>query len=183
MTLTESAYEALKNTFDAYKKRYKNIKFNDDYEKFDLYFNEEYDLFRKKYMIRGDEELDRHKVAALIIVAAMRSQLISCEGKVKSGYFNLQSENIIVDVAFAWIKNELNLLIMKKDPSKKVMKLIMPEAFACDTSYYNIFCRSLHYSYHENLLNVLELAEKLFLIEYIAVRENKIPISYLKEKR
>lgn len=181
MTLIESAYEALKTTFERHKKRVKDIEFNDDFDKFELYFNEEYDGFCKKHMKQKAKSLDRHKVAAIIVVAAMRAQLISSKEIAKSGYLNLITEKIITEVAFAWIKNELNLKISKNDPSLKVDSLSMPEAFSCDTPYFYIFCRNLYYSYNDNYLNVLELAEKLFLIEYIVVKEHKIPISYLKE--
>lgn len=59
-----------------------------------------------------------------------------------------------------------------------MQNFVLPEAFSCETKYIDIMCRNLMYTKESGILTdsknaltvEMELAEKFFLLEYIAIR-------------
>lgn len=142
-------------------------------------FHEIYSNTKDKYMRKNVVELDRHKVVAAQITACIETNLIT--RKVNKGEVFLGLYMIALEVALNWMIIGLNDELKKVGIVKKIDRYIMPDAFACSTRYFDIFARNLYYSHVKgNGLNPLDIAEKLFLLEYITLLKNDIDPTILK---
>ncbi len=84
------------------------------------------------------------------------------------------------------MQSYLSERLRKKKISTQVEQYYFPVAFACNTPYGNIMCRILYYEQHKEHgmdFNVLELADRLFLLEYINLLQYGIEPTLLKEKK
>lgn len=57
----------------------------------------------------------------------------------------------------------------------------LPNAQSCGTPYMEIMCRNLYYAKNDYKLNPLDLADRLFLVEYIALTKEGIAPDILKD--
>ena len=62
-------------------------------------------------------------------------------------------------------------------------KIWMPDALSCDAPYFEILCRNLFYAKSDAGWNInpLDMAEKLFILEYVTLEKNGIDPHILKE--
>lgn len=156
------------------------IENNDIKEKFEKSFQNLYVQILQNYMDVKTETLDRHKVAAILLISIIETDILRSEHnskKIFMGNYILAS-----DTALTYMLSELNSRLKSKQQNI-INSYYFPEALACETNYYRIFYRNLYYIDKSNTwtMNPLDLAERLFLLEYITLKENKIDISILKE--
>ncbi len=76
---------------------------------------------------------------------------------------------------------KLNEKLSAKGSKKKIEQFIFPDAQSCKTSYIDIICRNLYYARTDFQMNPLDLADRLFLIEYIALLKEGINPDILKD--
>ncbi len=144
-------------------------------------FEDLYRTMKDVYMRKGVVRLDRHKVAAVTIIAAIESKAVLYNGADEKSQVFLGCEMLATEVALAWMLEQFNLKI-EKAGYKPIGKYRMPEAYTCDTPYFEILCRSLYYAQRDGYkLNPIDISEKLYLLEYITMLAYGIPQSALKE--
>lgn len=125
-------------------------------------------------------ELDRHKVAAASIIACIKTNIIHREGPLSAKKKFIGQEMIATEVALKWMLNGLNSQLRSQNIQIEINDYTMPTAFACPTPYFEIFSRNLFFAGRDYVLNPLDIAEKLFLLEYITLLENNIDPTTLK---
>lgn len=148
-----------------------------------------YKTYKERFMQPSVRNLDRHKVAAILVVEGASLNLI-CLDKDDGGKIFLGTERVLLTCALAYLLDQFNFLLdgggvegAAKADFPRMAEFRQPGAFACDTKYVDIMSRNLHYTLpHLKLfesesaldvhLNVVrELAEKFFLLEYISIAE------------
>ena len=172
--IIKAYWKELKRTALYYQKKNKNICFNEDkYNEFHDVFEATYRAIRAEYMKENVTALDRHKVAAVMIVTTIETQVISYSEPIPEGQHFLGSEMLSTEVALSWMLDTLNkkLVEVGKVP---IEAYFMPQAFSCDTPYFEIFTRNLFFTHKDYRLSPLDISEKLFLMEYITLLKNDI---------
>lgn len=161
----------------------KKIIFNLDKNKFEEFKKSFTDLnnsIKDIYMKPNVNYLDRHKVASIIIVSILKTNLISYDGQISENKVFLGAELIATEIALSWmlkeLKKELTIIV-----ENNVEHYFMPQAWTCDTPYFEVFCRNLYYAQKDYVLNPLDISEKLFLLEYITLLRNNINPDLLKK--
>lgn len=131
-----------------------------------------------KYMAEEKSPLDRHKVAAIIMIAIVKSDILtsSKEGRFLGNYI------LATEVGLSYMLKELNDKLAEKG-KKKIDEFYFPQAMSCPTDYLKIFYRNIYFANTntEWSLNPLDMAERLFLLEYLTLEKNKIDPSILRE--
>ena len=175
MTVIVNAFwNNLKKTVSFYQENDKDIVFNQDkYDEFKKSFENSYDFVKEKYMKSSVRALDRHKVAAVMIVAALNSNVVSYKKTLGEKKHFLGEEMFSTEVALNWMLDALNKKLGELGVNE-VQAYHMPKAFACETPYFDIFCRNLYYAEKYYVLNPMDIAEKLYLLEYITILQNGI---------
>ena len=147
-------------------------------------FESSYKFIKNNYMQEEVSQLDRHKVAAIIVISFIESQAIRPKKTMKEGetLVFMGDYYISLQLGLAYMLNRLNDKLKEKN-SVTVEKYVMPEAMSCGTNYIDIMARNLYFANNNRnwRLNPLDLADRFFLLEYITLIENKIDISLLKE--
>lgn len=169
---------------DEYNKHYKeNLNFKFDQTKkndFKQLFIQKYDFIMKTYMDSSVEYLDRHKVAALIIVSLLEINAISYDNLDEDCVF-VGAELLSLKVGLAYMVEKLNEKLYSRGIERKIEEFKFPKAQSCDTSYMDIMCRNLYYAKRDYKLNPLDLADRLFLVEYIALSKEGLDPDVLKD--
>lgn len=174
------AWEAIQETVRRYQRKDKHIKFRDDYNSFAEGFLRRYTLIMDTYMKDDVLELDRHKIISIMIVVCIDDEIITYSGERKD-LISLAPYTIAVEVGLNWMLKGLNRELGKSMPGCMVNQYFMPAAFMCHTSYFEIFCRNLYYAKnHWNGLNPLDIAERLYLLEYVTLQHEGIQPSLLQ---
>ena len=179
-----SAYwNELKNTVEYYQKKDNSIFFDDSDGKFQGFyetFKSKYKAIQANYMKKRVTTLDRHKVAAVMIVTTIEKDVIKYRAPLQNEHVFLGAEMFSTEVALSWMLDSLNKKLneLGKTPLDAYH---MPKAFSCDTPYFEIFTRNLFFTYKDYKLSPLDIAEKLFLLEYISLLKNDIDPSILHE--
>ncbi len=132
------------------------------------------------YMDETVENLDRHKIAALIIISLLETNAISYEGLNGDQIF-IGSELLALKVGLAYMMGELNKKLAAKGIKHTIKKFYFPNAQSCPTSYIEIICRNLYYTKTDYNFNPLDLADRLFLLEYITLLKEDIDSDKLKD--
>lgn len=156
-------------------------------EKYSQIFIDMDAYIKENYMKTSVKYLDRHKTSAIIIYAILKSECIKYTGKISEDEEVFWGNYVIaVTVGFNYMIDRLNAVLKKKDIKQRLIeKLWLPEiVFSCNVPYFLIFTRNLYYANtDENWeINPLEIAEKLFLLEYITVEKKGINPAILKEE-
>ena len=141
--------------------------------KFDKAFREAYAVMKKKYMKEDVAALDRHKVAAIIICTIVEQNIINSKIPDGDSVF-LGSEMIALSVGLSYMQRSLNELLQDVSIPKIINGYHMPTAMACKTDYFDILARNLYFSKNDFMLNPLDLADKLFLVEYVTLKNEMI---------
>ncbi len=179
--LIENIWDLVKEIAEKYTQNDPNFIFRQNrYGDFKQSFEDNYNKIKKEYMLPSVENLDRHKVASIIIVSLLEIKAISYKDLEKDNIF-IGAELIALKVALAYLIAKLNEKLEEKNVNKKITEFIFPKAQSCETSYIEIMCRNLYYAKRDYELNPLDLAERLFLIEYIALTKAGINPDVLKD--
>lgn len=178
----KEVWDALEETCNRYSARDSKILFKGNYEAFKTSFISLYNGIKAEYMKPNVSELDRHKIISTMIIASIENDLVTYSGK-NSRLVPLVEFMIPTEVGLNWMLAGLNRELSKRNFKAKISRYHMPQAFACDTPYFEVFCRNLYYANEKekNLrLNPLDIAEKLFLLEYITLLKNNIDPTLLR---
>lgn len=137
-------------------------------------FEEFYDTIKDQNMTKEVVFLDRHKVASIIICAVIKTKVLEYkileENKVFLGNYHLA-----LSAGLSYLQYELNQ-ILKESGKLPINRFTFPNALYGDKSYKdNLICK-LCFSYEKNGLNVLDLADIMFLLEYINLLQNGISL-------
>lgn len=135
--------------------------------------NKAYNDCKRNEMSSDVVNLDRHKVAAILVIEALKLQVIKRkDGKIAdtSDEFFIGPQKILLVCAIHYLAQEINHYLENSGYLDKLQQFIMPRAFSCDTGYVDIMSRQLRNELNADKLYVLSLAEKFFLLEYIAIR-------------
>lgn len=179
--LIENVWNLLDAEYNMYNQENPNFKFDKTQKNdFKQIFSEKYDYVMKNYMDSSVKDLDRHKVAALIIVSLLEIDAIYYENLDEDCVF-IGAELLALKVGLAYMVEKLNEKLCLRGIKKKIEKFNFPNAQSCDTSYIDIMCRNLYYAKTDYKLNPLDLADRLFLVEYIALSKEGIDPDVLKD--
>ena len=165
-----------------------NISFQEgNYSQFKKLFTDYYALFLKEFMMQDTRALDEHKQAAVIVISAIQSNAI--QQTASEGEIALAPYAVALNVGFSFLLDRINEKL--KDISvKPIEEFQLPYPIACDTPYFETLCRIL---YFENggaskegisypvTFNIIEWADRFFLLEYILLQQNEINPWRLRE--
>lgn len=147
-------------------------------------FNDLYYKILNDYMEESVDNLDRHKVAAVIIISILKTIDIEYnnlpETKVLWG-----KQTVAVNIGLNYMCGELNKILAENGWDGEIEKFDMPNAISCNTSFEDIMIRNLVYAEDnpEWGLNPLTIAENLFLLEYITIIQRGIDFKYLSHDK
>lgn len=158
-----------------------NFVFNENqYGNFKEKFIEHYNTIKERYMQPSVKNLDRHKVSAIIIISLLESNAISYKN-LEPGSVFIGAELLSLKVGLAYLIEKLSEKLQSKGIQQTINEFQFPNAQSCDTSYLEIMCRNLYYAKNNYTLNPLDLAERLFLLEYISLTKENIDPDILKD--
>lgn len=131
------------------------------------------DAYKQHNMDEPGEDLDRHKVAAILVTKGLEMGIIKRKdgrnADSESEWF-IGIEKILLISAINYLVQELNRAISLKSKSLPQMKtFLLPQAFSCQVGYLDIMCRLLKEEFHMGRISVLVLSDKFFLLEYVAI--------------
>lgn len=180
--IIDAYWKELKNTVEYYQKQDPALSFDESkYEEFKNTFKQLYKEIKSKYMKPSVAALDRHKVVAVMIITVLKLNIITYEKELKEKYNFLGSEMFATEVALTWMLDSLNKKLEPLGIKEKIESYHMPNAFVCSTPYFEVFSRNLFFSNRDYILNPLDIADKLFLLEYITLIQNGVNPDLLKE--
>ncbi len=141
-----------------------------------------YDKINRDYMTSDTETLDRHKVASIIMVSIIKSNILTTQTTIPADKHFMGNYILATDCGFAYMLKELNEKLRNLG-QKEIRNFFFPDAMACKTSYYRIFFRNLYFANNDSdwNLNPLDIAERLFLLEYMTLKEEGINPNILNE--
>lgn len=135
-----------------------------------------------QYMEDKDKPLDRHKMAAIFMISVIKAEVLDAT---KTQDVFVANYVLGAEVGFSYMRKALNERLEERlgDETKSIEKFFFPQANSCPTDYFRIFYRNLYYANTNNEwnLNPLDIAERLFLLEYLTLEHNGIQPSILKE--
>lgn len=152
-----------------------NINFHS--EKIDEYAEnviKKYNDYKEKYLNKDVEYLDRHKMAAILVVCGIECKIVDSgktANEIEEGKIDICIQKILLLAAFDYLLEIMNIKIENKGDGsvKKISKISLPKAFTCPTPFINILSRTLYFAEKHYVLNEMELAEKFFLLECISI--------------
>lgn len=180
--LIEKLWDIIYQGAQVYSYDKSHIKYNRESKStFENVFVDLYEKIARDYMQEMEEPLDRHKVAAITMISVIKAKVLECN-KIEEDDVFLGNYILATDSGLTYMLGEMNKRLDEKK-GKEVKGYVFPEAMACETIYYKIFYRNLYFADSNNEwgLNPLDIAERLFLLEYITLEKNGIDPSILKE--
>lgn len=166
------------------KKYPTNFKYNDESEQnFNRNFDHFYNYIKFNVMYDNVQELDRHKLAAIIICSIIKSKVLQVIPPYSEDQYVFDgNEKIAVNIGLSYMSSALKqLLSSEPEEAKKFSDFIFPKASMCDTDYISILCRNLCFAQKHYELNPIDLANTLFLIEYITLIQVSISPETMKQ--
>ena len=149
------------------------------------HFGDNFDaLYRRiteKYMKDSVVYLDRHKVAAIVLIAFIRINALGYRKRLESSMF-WGNYKLAISVGLSYMLVMLNNELMENGCKTTIEKYIMPEVLMDDIPYIDVFARNIYYleTQKKSDFNVIELANSLFLLEYITMEKYGISPNCLK---
>lgn len=183
--LIKSVWNNIKIGIEHETKRYRNVSPKRGGEKrFGDNFKDLYNEISVRFMEDPNGALDRHKVAAIIMISIIKSDLLDTNlsnGKTadNKSYYGIYI--LAMNSGLDYLLSEINSVLQKEGPSQKLSTFNFPEATSCSTDYSKIFFRNLYYAKTFYVLNPLDLAERLFLLEQLTFMKFNIDPSLFKE--
>ena len=161
-----------------------NFKYNEDsrtifFQAFEHYYND----IKTKVMYDDVQELDRHKLAAIIICSIIKADAIQSIYPYKEKEYIFDgNEKIALNIGLSYMNASLRKLLHRNPrEEEKFTDFIFPEASMCDKEYVSILCRNLCYAKRDYKLNPIDLANTLFLLEYITLMQVGITPQTMKQ--
>jgi len=151
-------------------------------KKFSVFFQSSYSEIQKKHMKKQDDFLDRHKVAAITIASIIHAKLISNAEKSpdpNEEWIGLQ--RFALEIGLSDMLKRTNELLTERCSAKQITTYHMPVSFSNDRSYNESLSLLLHRTPPATPVEIRDLADRLFLIEYITLLHEAIDPSIFKE--
>lgn len=177
------AWTEIQSEFEQYHKGYPELVFhNDRYDGFRNLFNVKYTDIMNRFMQEDTEALDSHKQAALLTICCLELKIVE-HPMSGSGKISIVPQIIALNVGLNYMLKCLNEKLFAKRIFTKIDKYYFPVAIACETPYIEIMCRLLYHEQNEPGMsfNVLELADRYFLLEYITLLQRRIEPTLLRD--
>lgn len=178
------AWVEIENAYKQYHEKYPTLEFR--YDKFDDFSNlfiTKYEDIMDRFMKEDTEALDAHKQAALLTVCCLELKIV--EHKIDDPEkISIIPQLIAINVGLSYMLDCLNAKLFENGIIKKIEEYYFPVAIACETPYMEIMCRILYHEQTEQDMsfNVLELADRYFLLEYITLLQRRIEPALLKDQ-
>ena len=180
--IVSAAWKAIEEGYEECCKKYDRVIFHEDrYEEFERLFMEQYRDVKDRFMVDNTVALDSHKQAAILTICCLEANVIEHISD-DPNQISIVPQMIAINVALSYMKNCINEVLKDKGINKKIDIYYLPVALACETPYQEIMCRMLYYEQNESDMsfNVLELADRYFLLEYINLLQRGIEPNLLK---
>lgn len=186
----ENFWLGLENSYNNWRKKENGntLSFHPERKKdFSKLFSRYYNVIKNQFMTPETEGLDVHKQSAIMVISALEANII--EQTQEEGKVALGAQAVILDVAFSYLEQSINNKL--KEIGAHTVKLKLPVALACDTSYFNILRRILYYEdnrveidddFYKMSYNVIEWSDRFFLLEYITLLSNGIDPQLVKDR-
>lgn len=170
--MAEDFCELIKKIANVYIQNNNEMEFEDNSKEFKSLFIEQYKYILNNYMKENDKSLDRHKVAAIVIITIIKLHILKIKNPNEKFTGNYA---LAIDVALNYMLDEINEILIQKN-GQTIEGYDFPIATNCNTEYYRIFYRNLYYidNNPEWTLNPLDIADRLFLLEYITLLKKDI---------
>lgn len=178
----DTTWELLKVTVNEVKKSSPELFLNLDAKKtYEKAFRAMHQEIKEKYMKKEVKHLDRHKVAAFIIISVIKSEAVKYAGNIPNNEVFFGQYLIAASVGISYMMNILNGILAEKEKNL-IKRLWMPLAISCDTPFIEVFSRNLYFAdtNPEWGLNPLAIAEELFILEYVTLEKAGIDPQILK---
>lgn len=183
--LISKTWEVIKQGYLEGRESYPALEFHEEnFQAFEGNFEKRYNDIIKKFMRPDTKALDSHKQAAIITVSCLESKIINHPLE-DDNKISIVPQLIAVNAGLSYMADCLNEVLKREKIEKKIDKYYLPVAMTCDTPYQEIMCRLLYYEQDGGYgisFNVLELADRYFLLEYINLLQYGIEPSQLKRK-
>lgn len=156
---------------------------NSKMEEFVQLFQKKYDDVKLLFMKKSVRYLDRHKVASILMASAIEADVVRYDGEIPEGDVFIGKYLIAVSAGLNYMQDSLNEKLKEKG-QEPIKEFFFPVAFSCRTPYLQIFARNLYFTHEKTewKLNLLNMSENLFFLEYITLKENGINPSILNEE-
>lgn len=156
----------------------------DGKKKFQKKFIDLYHEISNKFMEDPTGALDRHKVAAIIMITIIDIDLLQSKlpnGKTSDNKSYYGKYILAMNSGLDYLLGEINNVLKKEKTGKQLSTYYFPKATSCHTDYSKIFFRNLYYAEKNYKLNPLDIAERLFLLEQLTFMKFDIDPSLFKE--
>ena len=131
-----------------------------------IYYHE---LVSEKYMKNSEEELDRHKIAAITICSILAASVLGIKQSAASKYAEqnnfLANEKLALNTALSYMHSELLKEIASGEALEVITKYQFPKPRSCNRAFDEVWCRDLYFSKKYFSLNPINIAKDLFVIE------------------
>ena len=151
-------------------------------KKFSGFFECHYEEIREKHMKTKNDYLDRHKVAAITIASIIHAGLI--RNTVNNPTPNevwVGLQYFALEIGLSYMLKRTNELLAEKGSPKQIITYHMPMSFSNDRAYIKTFSLLLYRMSPTEPEAILDLADRLFLVEYITLLYEGIDPLILKE--
>lgn len=144
-------------------------------------FERLYTNIKKNFMKDSVVYLDRHKVAAITIIAFVRTNILEYGQELENSMF-WGNYKLAISVGLSYMLNRLNNELRENNCKTIISKYIMPEVFMEKIHYIDVLARDIYISEIQSAsdANIVMLAGKLFLIEYITLQKYGVSPEFLK---
>lgn len=182
--LINRTWDLLNITVDKIRSQDSSIELNDDAKKlYEQLFQDKYHFIMDTFMKNTVQYLDRHKVASIIMASLIEANAVIYNQAISQDETFFGKYQIAVSVGLSYMLDRLNARLLEKD-KEAIEKYWFPAAFSCSTPYFEIFARNLYFTCERTQwkLNLLDMSEILYLLEYMTLKENGIDPSILNEE-
>ena len=161
-----------------------NVRFNENSKLFFIqYFEKYYEDIKSKFMNIEVVDLDRHKVAAIIICSVAEANVVDIDYVYDAeNVIFLGNERIGYNVGLDYMRKALIQFMQDTVEADKFKDFIFPEALMCKTEFKTILCRNVWYEKKYYKLNPMSLATMLFLVENYSLSVSGVDLQVLKDK-
>lgn len=185
-------WDALKLTCEQIDGKFGVSFHEENYSKFAEFFEKYYNLLLDQFMTNHTTELDEHKQAAVIVISAIESNAIQ-QSTVEDN-ITLAPYAVALNVGLSFLLDRINEKIQKRlgmNEKKTINEFYLPYPLACDTPYFESLCRILYFENggtekegidYPMKFNIVEWADRFFLLEFILLQQNKINPWQLREE-
>lgn len=145
-------------------------------------FDEFTEIVKSNFMKTDIVDLDRHKVAAIIICSIVECSVLKTNYECNEDELFDGNEKIAVNIGLSYMRATLIKMLDTTSEKDKFVDFYFPKALMCDTDYITILCRNLYYARKNFILNPLEIANTLFLLENISLIKSNIDLEVVRKK-